>query len=388
MNLATLLEGPCNLTHRGQTFHFRGGLTVTPLADLFGIDTDVEGRIDSRSSDRSVVISGTPVGVWSAAQLGVTHRWQNPKVGSLVTPRYDISSVTAATDTIVLVGSDQPRAGCPVRIIAFPGATIPTGITSSTTYFWGTNGKLYTTEAGAIAQTIGVLVDISSAGSGDLAMIEQEYIQIDALTANRRITFHNAAVIGMPSIILSAVQSALGAISFACFPKEGSAWADANNFYTITKVALTDTPPDASTIPTQEYTASFGAAPWDSFKSRGPITLSLQLRTDPVTTDGLGLVGMKIAGLDVSAQLSPEGRSEAQMLDLLGLQGGSVGRGKSAVREDLIITGTGVYAAIYNGAPRQLPQTFSATGQRAGELEIVGHRTPGSGPFFVGTAAP
>jgi len=43
---------------------------------------------------------------------------------------------------------------------------------------------------------------------------------------------------------------------------------------------------------------------------------------------------------------------------------------------------------MYNGAPRQLPQTFAATGPRAGELAIDGTWKSGSGWFRVGTAAP
>lgn len=387
MDLALLLEGPCNVTHRGQTFHFRGGLVKTSIRDLFRIETDVYGPVALRALDRSIVIAGTPVGVWTDEQLAVTHRWTNPKIGQLVTPRYDVESVTAATDVIALVGTDQPRAGCPVRIKAFPGSTIPTGLAAATLYYWGTNGKLYDTEANAIVGGAGGVIDITDAGAGDLAIIEQEYIRIDALTANRRITFHNGAVIGMPGIGLSAVASALGAMSLAAFPKDGAAWGDANSIYTITKVALEDTAPAAADIPTQEYSADFGAAPWDSFKSRGPITITPALRTEPIVTDGRGLVGMKIAGLDVTATLQPQGFSEAQMMDLLALQAGAV-RGASAVRDDLIITGVGVYAAVYNGAPRQLPQTFAATAPRAGELEIAGVRTPGSRAFYVGEAAP
>lgn len=388
MNLATLLEGPCNLTHRGQTFHFRGGLRVVPLRTLLKIETDAYGPIALRALDRSIALTGTPVGVWTDEQLAVSHRWTNPVIGSLVTPRYDILSATAATDVIVLVGDEEPRAGCPVRVAAFPSSVLPAGLVAATTYYWGDDGKLYTTEAAAIAHTALSVVDITDAGTGDFALIEQEYIQVDALTANRRITFHNGAIVGMPAIGLSATQTALGALALAVFPKEGSAWADANNLYTITKVALTDVPPAKADIPTQEYACAFGAAPWDAFKARGIITINPQLRVEPTGDDGHGVLGMKIAGLDVTAGVVPSGYSEAQMLDLLQLQGGTAARGGEAVRGDFVVQGTGVYAALYNGAPRELPQTFDATSPRAGELAIDGVRTPGRRAFYVGEAAP
>jgi hypothetical protein len=388
MDLATLLEGPATVTHRGETFHFKGGLTLTPLADVFGIETDIYGALDQRALNNSFLLTGTPVGVWTDEQLAVLFRWTQPQIGGLVTPRYDVSSATAATDVIALVGSAAPRAGCPVRISAFPGSTLPAGLAAGTLYYWGTSGKLYDTEAHAITDDGTGVVDITDAGTGDFAIIEQEYIQIDALAANRRILMHNGAVTGMPPIVHSAVASMLGAVTFGCFRKNNAAWADANSVYTVSKVALSDTPPDPADIPTQEYSLGWGAAPWDSFKARGPVTFSAQLATEPVDTDGRGTVGLRIAGLTVGATFQPQGFSESQMLDLLDVQGGTVARGKSRVRGDLVVTGTGVHNIVYNAAPRQLPQSFSATGPRAGEVEAQGSASTTGARFYVGTAAP
>lgn len=388
MNLASLLEGPANVTHLGQTFHFRGGLTLTPLADLFAVAGDGFDALDQRALDNTVVLTGTPVGRWTAAQIAALWRTAALRKGRLLTPRYDIDTVTAGTDVITLLGAAQPRLSCPVRVIAAPGATIPAGIVSATTYFWGTNGKLYDTAANAEALGGTGVVNITDAGSGDLFLIEQETLVVDAFTINRRITFHNAAVITPPPVVLSAVATILGQVAFGCFRKEGAAWADANSLYTDAKVALSDTPPAAADIPTQEYACGFGAAPWDSFKARGPITLTPALQTEAVTTDGRGTLGLKVAGRSIAATLAPQGFSPAQLRDLLGLQGGSVARGKSRVRADLVISGTGVHCTVYNGAPRQLPQTFETTGPLAGALEIVGAQNNDGDLFRFATAAP
>lgn len=388
MNLATLLEGPANVIHRGETFHFKGGLTLTPLADMFSLDSDVYGPLSLRALENSFAISGTPVGVWTDEQLAVLFRWQQPVIGSLVTPRYDVESVTHGTETLVLVGEDEPRAGSPVRFSGFPGAVLPAGYAAATTYFWGASGKLYDTAAHAITDDGTGVIAIADNGTGDFAIIEQETVVIEAISANRRITFHNGAVIGMPPVIHSAVASMLGQVTFGCFIKNNAAWSDANSVYTVAKAAITDTPPDETDMPTQEYALGWGAAPWDAFQARGPVTLNPQLRTDPVPTDARGNVGLKISGLDVGATFQPQGFSEAQMLDVLGTQGGTVARGKSRVRGNLVITGTGVHNIVYNAAPRQLPQTFSATGPRAGELEAQGSASTAGARFYVGTAAP
>jgi hypothetical protein len=389
MNLATLLDGPATILHRNQRLHFRGGLTLRPLAELFDISTDLGGVISRRALENAIVLTGTPDGEFTTGILGMTHRWQNPAIGQLVTPRYDVETVTHGTDTIALLGAPTIRAGCPVMWSIFPGSTTPTGYVHGTVYYWGVSGKLYTTEANAIADDGATgLVTISDNGTGDFALIEQEYLQIDAITANRRITLHNAAVVQMPPIILSAIQTVFGQMTFGCFLKNNAAWADANSLYTVAKVALTDTPSDPDDIPTVEYSCAFGAAPWDSFKSRGPVTITPSLATEAVSTDGKGNVGLKIAGLNVAATLSPEGFSQAQMLDLLAMQGGTVARGKSRVRADLVVAGTGVHATVYNGSPRELPQTFQVTGPLAGELAIDGAFKSGSGFFRLATAAP
>ena len=55
---------------------------------------------------------------------------------------------------------------------------------------------------------------------------------------------------------------------------------------------------------------------------------------------------------------------------------------------DLVVSGTGVHCTLYNGAPRQLPQTFQTTGPLAGELEIVGAQNNDGDLFRFDVAAP
>lgn len=388
-SLAQDLSGPCLLKHRGQVFHFRNGLKLTPLSNPFAVTSDVHGVIGQRNGPNSFILEGTPIGVWSTAQLAVLYRTALLSIGSLLTPRYDVSGVNATTNVWTLLGSSEPRAGCPVRVVAFAGGVVPGGITSTTTYYWGaTNNKLYDTEAHAITDdgTTG-LIDITDTGTDDFSLIEQEYIQVDCLTVNRRITFHNAAVLTPPPVALGSQATPLGAVQFACFPKEGIAISTANSTYTAAKQALTDTAPDPTAIPTQSYSCAFGAAPFDSFKTRGQVSLTPTLGVENIETDDGGVIGALVKDRGVSAKLTPVGLSQAQMLDLLLMQGTGASRGATKVRADLVITGTGVVCTIYNGAPRTLPQTFQA-GPLAGELEIVGagNTTPGSAHFAFGTA--
>jgi len=382
MNLAQLLEGPCNVLHYGQTFHFAGGLKLTPMADLFSVESDVHGTIGQRGKDNSFVLSGKPIGRWTAGQLGALFRTSLLPIGSLLNPRYDVASV--AGNIFTLVGAAVPRTGCPVRLSAFPGGVLPTGTAALTTYFWGADGALHDTEAHAIAGTNPIV--LTSAGTPDFAMIEQEYIQINALTANRQITFWNGCVTKPPGVSLSSTVTPLDEVSFGAFISDGQANTDANSAYTVAKAALADVPPAASDIITQPYSLAFGAAPWNAFTTRGPIKLTAALGVDAVMDDPIGTVGLKVKSRGCSARFTPSGFSHQQMLDLLQVQGvATAARGSDKTRGNLVITGTGVVCTLYNGAPRTLPQTFSDNGPLAGELEVVGAATPGSAPFLFTT---
>ncbi len=390
MDLTKLLESPAVVTHRGVMFHSRGGSQLAPTAEAFAIDTDAYGPIDQRALDRAVALTLTPLGVWTEPHLAVLYRWANARPGQLVTPRYDIASVDTTEDTLTLLDVTGPRKGCPVRLGSW--GTLPAPLVAGTLYYIGVPDDespevvtLHATEAHALAGTN--LIDLTDTGTGDHAMIEQEPLIIHTYD-NRRITFHNAAVVTMPPIIHTATATLLGQVGFAAFPINNSAWSDANSLYTVDKALLTDIPPDPADIPTQEYAAAWGASPWDAFKLRGALTITPNLATTPITTDARGGLSLKIGSVSAAATGAPEQATEAQLLDVLDMQGGTAARGKSKRRADLVVTGTGVHNTLYNAAATALPQTFSPTDPRAGEISWVAARSPAGPAFRVSTTAP
>lgn len=384
MNLAKLLEGPAVITHRGVSFHSRGGAVLTPEAQNFPVESDAYGPIAHRALQNTIQLALTPVGVWTDAVLDVLFRWRGASVGRYVTPRYDISAIDTATDIITLLGDDEPRAGCPIRWAA--ETTKPAAITLATTYYWGASGKIYDTEANAITDDGTGKIDFADDGDGDQYIIEQEPLVIHTYQ-NRKITFHNGALIAMPAMNFSAVGTLLGSVSFEAFRKNDTSWATANSLYTVAKALLTDTVPDEADVPTQEYSFGWGAAPWDDFKMRGPATLTPQMDLAEISNDAEGVCGRRINRVSASLTGSPDGFSESQLLDILQMQGGTSRRGVSRVRADLTIEGTGVYASLKNAAARVGPQTFSPSDPRAGEIQWEGARTPGEAAFYVGTEA-
>src|SRR5690606_836490 len=139
----------------------------------------------------------TPLGVWTQAHIDVLWRWQNARPGQLVTPRYDIDSIDTVDDEITLLGAighegdhlEYPRLGCPVQLATW--GTAPAGLTAGNTYYVGIPDlatapnviTLHATEAAAIAGT--GKIDLTDAGTGDHAIIEQEPLVIHTFD-NRR----------------------------------------------------------------------------------------------------------------------------------------------------------------------------------------------------------
>lgn len=404
MDLARLLQGPAIIRHRGAVFHSTGGKQLAPTAEVFGIESDAYGTLDQRALNNAVALTLTPLGVWTQAHRDVLWRWQNPVLGQLLTPRFDVGTVDAGEDTVSLLGAlvhefdylNFPRLGARCMFCVGPeaGTTAPAGLVDGTLYYLGMPDPeeprvrtLHTTEAAAVAGT-GV-VSIGDAGAGDFFMIEQEELVIHTYQ-NRKITFANAAVLQMPPIVHSAVASLIGQVGFAAFRKNRAAWGDADSLYTIAKELLTDTPPAAADIPTLQYAHTWEdvGAPWEGFATRAAMTVTPQLVTAPVGNDPLGDLGLEITGVNVTAAGAPDNLSEKALLDVLGMQGGTARRGASRVRGDLTSSGTGVHTTVYNAAATALPQTFAAGSPRAGEVAWVSARTPGAPAFRVAAAAP
>ncbi len=404
MDLAQLLQGPAVVRHRGALFHSTGGKQLAPSAEVFGIETDAYGAIDQRDLNNAVALTLTPLGVWTQAHRDVLWRWQNPVLGQLITPRYDISAVDTGADTITLLGALEhefdylnfPRLGARVMFSIGPeaGTAAPAGLADGTLYFLGQPDPaeprvrtLHTTEAAAIAGT--GAIDLTTAGTGDFFLIEQEELVIHTYQ-NRKITFHNGALVQMPPLVHSATQSIIGQATFGAFRKNRVAASAENSLYTITKELLVDTPPDAADIPTLQYTAEWEGVggPWEAFQSRGPITVTPQLTTAPVGNDPLGDLSLEITGVSVAATAQPDNFSERALLDVLKMQGAGARRGASRVRGDLIVAGTGVHTTVYGAGVTTAPQSFATGSPRAGEVQWISARTPGAPAFRVAAAAP
>lgn len=386
-NIANIIAGPALIQFRGASIYSKGDIILNTSLETFTIEVDRYREVDERLKQTTIGLRFTPAGEWE--NLGVLYPYASTLLGDFITPVRTVASVDATANTITLDRSLP--VGSAVRLSS--DTTLPAGTDASTLYYLGGGTlnayTLHSTYALAIAGTSPV--DITDVGTGTHKVAGQEPLVIHSFDG-RKLTFHNAAIVQMPGINGSAVETLLEEVGFECFPKVNTAWSTANSWYTETAAALTDTTFDPAAIITQPYTMAWGSSPWASFATKAGVKVGFALQLEAVETDADGILTRKLAGLKVTARAQPMGISTAQLLSALAIQGATAVRGRSLSGSDLNISATGVYVRLYGAALKGGPQQFSSKLDRIGELEWVATRTFSAGApndlFFVGTAAP
>lgn len=391
-NTATILGGPALVKFRGATFYSKGDITLNHARTTFPIATDRFGKVDERVSDEELKVSFEPVGEWES--LSVLFPYAATLLGSLITPYSQAASaVTSGSDTVTVTAHGLVD-GDDVLVHMATGGTLPGGLSSTTRYFVkavdADNLKFYPTAADVTANTN--VVDITDAGTGTL-YVDRDFPLIIHTFAGVKLTLYNAAVVKMPTIVLSSVKSLLGAITFEAFLRNGADWSTAGSRWAIANEALADTSFAPANVITQAYAAAWGnAAPWSSFETKEGWTIDFNEAFEAVMTDRLRTLTRRLTSLDVSAKAIPAGIDESQMLTKLLLQGNGAVAGRSLSGDDLSISATGVYVRLYGAALKASSQHFSVGKERMGELSWVATRTFAAGApnplFFVGSASP
>lgn len=395
VNAATILGGPALVQFKGATFYSKGNITLTPTRETFNVETDRFGKVDERVSDDGLRVAFTPAGEWES--LSVLWPYASTLLGSLITPQsLLVTAINTGTEELTITAHGLTT-GDDVLVHVATGGTLPTTIPAlvNTTRYYvravdANTVKLYTSASDAGTDTNAI--NFTAAGTGGF-YLDRDWPLVIHTFDGIKITLHNAAVVQMPAIDLSAVKTPIGQVEFEAFLRNGTDWSNSAARYTITAAALADTSFDPDNILTQPYVAAWGAvAPWDSFQTAEGFAIAFNLGLSPVTVDSLGMVSRRLQSIDVTATATPVGLNEADVLSKLLLQDTGAIRGRSLSGDNLNISGTGVYVRLYGAGLRQAPQNFSSGLGRVAALQWFAGRTFTAGApnplFHVGTAAP
>ncbi len=196
----------------------------------------------------------------------------------------------------------------------------------------------------------------------------------------------------MPSIRLGVGQTIPGQITFTGLLANSTDPTNAAAYYTEEAEAYPgDTGFAASDIITGSYASAWGASsPWDSFLTEDGWEIEFDLQLAPKPVDGLGVVGMSLQSLAVTATAIPVGPTVAEVLTAMkstAALGSSI-----ATADDLIISATGVYVLLSNAGLQESDIGYGSERKRLGPHKWMATRTVTTGSldplFYVGESAP
>ena len=207
----------------------------------------------------------------------------------------------------------------------------------------------------------------------------------------KKITIPNASVTGMPDIRLGVGKTIQGNIKFTGLLKKSTDPSAAGAYYALATATYPgDTDFAVADMLTQAYTSVWGSAPWDAFTTQDGWTLSFGLDLQPQMVDSFGTVDMTLKGLTVTAKGRPVGPAETDILAKM-LPASGLGNSIAAAAETLEISGTGVYARVYNAGITDSGFEYGA-GKRLGDTTWQATRTVTAGVadplFYIATTAP
>lgn len=195
--------------------------------------------------------------------------------------------------------------------------------------------------------------------------------------------FAAAAITKMASIRCTPSETLLSPIEFTCLRPDAAAWATANSLYTVTTEAFASYAAfSKAAVLRVAFAAAWGSSPWDAIRTADGWTIDFDLKTKEVPDDALGIQDYTFEDLEVRAKCTPIGKTMAQLLSALAIQGGTARRGQALLgTSDLVLTGAGGSPVITLNKPaiKTAGEKWGDTTLRHGEIGFVAQRTFSSG---------
>lgn len=392
VNAATILGGPALVQYRGASFYTKNDIKLISRKETFDIVVDRFGPSDKRVSEEELRVEFDPAGEWEA--LSVLFRYADMLNGQLITPdSLEIEAVETTDDELTITGHGVAT-GTRVLFHAATGGSLPGGLSTLVAKYAravdADTITLHDSAADAAANT--AKVNLTSAGSGT-SYVDVDHPLVIHTFAGTKLTLFNAALVQMPNLTLSTVQTLHGTVAFEAFLSNGAEWSSATARWSIEQTPLSDTTFDPANILTVPYTGAWGvSAPWSSFDTKEGFQVEFGLMLEPVMTDRLGIVSRRFVSLTVTVTAQPLGMNEQDVLAKLLLQNTGSKRGRSLSGDDLVIAGANAgepEVTIYGAALLEGPQSFGSGTERVGALQWQATRTFTAGSpdplFAVGT---
>jgi hypothetical protein len=187
--------------------------------------------------------------------------------------------------------------------------------------------------------------------------------------AGKKITFASAAIIQMPELILSPVETAIGQAQFQCVIKNGGDRATAASFYAAADAAWSGNLLDADII-TVPYTGVWNVtgSPLTIHTAEG-WRVTFDVQTQPRMVDGIGTIDYLVEAVTVRASCRPVGLTASDIIGHLRPEGLAIGATLRQGRDLTITGGTGgLVVTLKDAVMVSGPCQWGKTELRAGEV--------------------
>jgi len=187
-----------------------------------------------------------------------------------------------------------------------------------------------------------------------------------------RLTFAAVAIAQMPDLFLTSRGPATGAVTFLARGARGAGLTAADRWVTVDAAAV-PLPSRATPQLADDFTITWGAAPWRNLRARDGVRVRFAMKTRPVRSDANALLDLTLERLEVEARFvpsTPGGPAEADLIAAMQLQGaGSLpGRLLSAAGAALDIAGEHLFVRLPLAQVTRGELVFDAVRPRLGEM--------------------
>jgi hypothetical protein len=180
---------------------------------------------------------------------------------------------------------------------------------------------------------------------------------IQSISQGKTWTYHRAGISKLPDLILHPLKTLFGPMTFTAIGKASTAPTDATFMATEASLAFSDVTYDPDKIVTEQYTAAWGATPYDVMGSHDGFTIRQNMGVKNLESADRGITNIILESLGAEVEFAPSNLTRAQVDTLLAFQDAAVilpGASYAGAKEDLIITGgTSLVVTVVDVGPKE-----------------------------------
>lgn len=192
--------------------------------------------------------------------------------------------------------------------------------------------------------------------------------------ADATYTIQNAAITQLPSLRLTANNTAFGQIQFTGLLMIGGDPSSLADYYSVAGGASIGTGFDPSKLITAPYTATLGLGTPLAFMSEAGFEVSFDLGLAPVVVDGIGTVSMSLQNLGANIVCIPTGVAESAFDEAFDSLEAGEDLGNLTLDISTLVTG-GLNLDFLAVNIIDLEKRFSPADNRLGTLTMAARRT-------------